>query len=419
MGEEGTMTSHISRRETCRMCGSCDLKLVFQMAPSPIGDAFITEKEIDHTQDLYPIDLFMCQDCGLTQLLDVFTWKILYKRPKYHNPGWVTSEKQMINYVNHIQRFLDLKRNSFVVEIGNYENNSLPYFYNSGMRVLCVDPSYDNSSESKLNGIEIFPEFLKRDVSAEIRDRSGPADVIIANNIIANIDDLKSMIENIRSILAPDGVFTFESIYLADLILECNFDFVYHEHLSSFSVKPVQRFFECIGMELFDVERVPAKGGSLRYFVQLADGPRAIETAVTSLIDFEEQLGLYSPKMFSTFSDTVDELKVETHSLLQDLKAKGKHIAGFGASITGTTLIYHFGIGEFLDYLIDDNPAKQGRFSPGLHLPVFSSEKLYERKPDYVVILAWRFVEPIVKKNNAYLEQGGHFIVPIPEVRII
>jgi ABC-type Fe3+-hydroxamate transport system substrate-binding protein len=123
--------------------------------------------------------------------------------------------------------------------------------------------------------------------------------------------------------------------------------------------------------------------------------------------------------MFCEFAESIDELKAETHSLLQDLRAKGKRIAGFGASITGTTLIYHFGIGEFLDYLIDDNPAKQGRFSPGLHLPVFSSEKLYERKPDYVVILAWRFVEPIVKKNNAYLEQGGHFIVPVPEVRII
>jgi len=413
------MTSVITRRKTCRMCSSRNLKLVFQMAPSPIGDAFITEKEIDHTQDLYPIDLFMCQDCGLSQLTDIIDPNILYKDYIYVTGSSFGLSEHFRSYAEDVVNQLSLPPGSLVVDIGSNDGTLLRFFKDHDMQVLGIDPASEIAQNATRAGIETLPEFFTPDLAKKIRNEYGSATLIVANNVFANIDDLNTLGEGVRTLLADDGVFTFESFYLADVIQNMVFDFIYHEHLSSFSVKPVQRFFECIGMELFDVKRVPTKGGSLRYFVQKADGPRAIETALTSLIDFEEQLGLYSPKMFSTFSDTVDELKAETHSLLQDLKAKGKHIAGFGASITGTTLIYHFGIGEFLDYLIDDNPAKQGRFSPGLHLPVFPSDALYERKPDYVIVLAWRFVEPIVKKNNAYLEQGGHFIVPVPEVRII
>ena len=413
------MTSVITRRKTCRMCSSRNLKLVFQMAPSPIGDAFITEKEIDHTQDLYPIDLFMCQDCGLSQLTDIIDPNILYKDYIYVTGSSFGLSEHFRSYAEDVVNQLSLPPGSLVVDIGSNDGTLLRFFKDHDMQVLGIDPASEIAQNATRAGIETLPEFFTPDLAKKIRNEYGSATLIVANNVFANIDDLNTLGEGIRTLLADDGFFTFESFYLADVIQNMIFDFIYHEHLSSFSVKPVQAFFECIGMELFDVKRVPTKGGSLRYFVQHEDGPRAIDTTVTSLIDFEEQLGLYSPKMFCEFAESIDELKAETHSLLQDLRAKGKRIAGFGASITGTTLIYHFGIGEFLDYLIDDNPAKQGRFSPGLHLPVFSSEKLYERKPDYVVILAWRFVEPIVKKNNAYLEQGGHFIVPVPEVRII
>jgi hypothetical protein len=174
-----------------------------------------------------------------------------------------------------------------------------------------------------------------------------------------------------------------------------------------------------MGMQLIDVQRVPTKGGSLRYTIQLAGGPRTISPIVATMLEYEREIGLSHPETFKAFLEKIDNLKQQTASHITKLKREGKTIGGYGASITGTTLIYHFGIGAYLDYLIDDNPVKQGRFSPGLHIPVYHPHLLYERKPDYVVILAWRFAEQILKKHEDFLKQGGRFIIPVPEFRII
>jgi SAM-dependent methyltransferase len=413
------MASLIPRRETCRMCGSRELELVFQLAPSPLGDLYISADRIDQMQQSYPIDLFLCRDCGLAQLLDVFPWEILFGEPRYHKPGWVLLDEHKQHFVDEMMSLLKASPNSLVIDIGSDEGALLSCFKNKEMRVLGVDPAQEAAQEATAAGIMTLPEFLTPALAHQIREKHESATIITANNVFANIDDLKAVTESIRDLLAPEGVFVFESIYLADLIQNMGFDFIYHEHLSAFSVMPIQSFFRRMGMELFDVKRIPTKGGSLRFMVQLAGASRRVEPSVASLIEFESNLGLYRPETFKFFAGKVDALKAQTLDLLRELKDQGKSIAGFGASITVTTLIYHFEIGEFLEYLVDDNPAKQGCFSPGRHLPVFSSDALYERKPDYVVILAWRFFEPIVKKNHAFLKQGGHFIVPVPKVRII
>ena len=197
------------------------------------------------------------------------------------------------------------------------------------------------------------------------------------------------------------------------------FDFFYHEHLTSFSVRPMQTIFQRVGIELVAVERVSTKGGSLRYFLQRSGGLLTKDGSVIKMLALEENMGLYRKEMFAAYADKINDLKEQTKNFLAKAKSEGKSIAGFGASITGTTLIYHFEIGDYLDYLVDDNQAKQGRFSPGLHLPVLSSPVLCERKPDYVIILAWRFSETIISKNQAYLEGGGQFLIPIPEFNLI
>jgi hypothetical protein len=250
-------------------------------------------------------------------------------------------------------------------------------------------------------------------------DDYGHATIVTANNVYANIDDLQTFTQGIRTLMASDGVFIFESFYLADVIQNMVFDFIYHEHLSAFAVKPLQSFFDQMGMELIAVKRVPTKGGSIRYFVQLKNGPRKIDSSVASTIKFENKIGLYNPETFQVFSDKVNALKMQTYNVLPKIKAQGKRIVGYGASITATTLVYHFGIGELLEYLVDDNPDKQDRFSPGLHIPVYSPEKLYHNRPDYAVILAWRFAGPIIQKHREFINQGGHFIIPVPEVKII
>ena len=408
----------ISRRETCRMCGSGDLEMVFQLKPSPIGDAFVSASRIDQVQASYPIDLFICRGCGLPQLLDVFSCELLFGDQRYHKPGWVNLDKHVQHYVDEVLSFIKPAANSLVIDIGSYEGNFLRLFKNRGLRIVGIEPTQKIARKAIANGIETFSDFLTPAVSKQIREEHGLATIITANNVFANIDDLKMVTECIRDLLAPEGVFIFESLYIADLIQNMGFDFIYHEHLSYFSVKPMQSFFQRMGMELFDVKRVPTKGGSLRFVVQHKKAARRIEPSVASLVNDENNLGLYQPETFKVFASKIDTLKIQTLDLLRDLKDRGKSIAGFGASITGTTLIYHFEMGESLEYLIDDNPEKKGCYSPGIHLPVYSSDALNECKPDYVVILAWRFVDQIVKRNQAFIKYGGHFIMPLPEVRI-
>jgi hypothetical protein len=197
------------------------------------------------------------------------------------------------------------------------------------------------------------------------------------------------------------------------------FDFIYHEHLSSFSVTPLVSFFRRHGMELIDAERVPTKGGSLRYTIQLAGGPRTPSKAVSDLLAEEEQRGVGRIETFRAFSARIEAAKNELRGLLDKLKSDGKTIAGYGASATTTTLVYHFGLGDYLDYLVDEYDRKKNTLMPGMHLPVFGPEALIERKTDYVVIIAWRYVQPILEKNRAYSDAGGRFIVPLPKLEII
>jgi C-methyltransferase C-terminal domain len=214
-------------------------------------------------------------------------------------------------------------------------------------------------------------------------------------------------------------VFVFESFYLGDLVRNMVFDFFYHEHLSAFSVVPVERLFRRHGMELIDALRVPTKGGSLRYTVQLEGGPRGVSSLVPRLQQEEEAQGLQTLELFRGFAAKIERPKGDVLSLLGRLKAEDRSIAGYGASATSTTLIYHFELGDLLEYLVDDYTAKQGLLSPGLHLEVIPSDALYERKPDVVVILAWRYYEPITRKHARFTAEGGRFVVPMPQLKVL
>jgi hypothetical protein len=213
-------------------------------------------------------------------------------------------------------------------------------------------------------------------------------------------------------------VFVFEVSYLADVVAATLFDTIYHEHLAYHSVKPLKRFFEAGGMRLFSAERVSSHGGSLRGMAGLEGGPHDEDGSVADLITLEENIGLDRAETFVDFGHNIDALGTKLKALLADIKADGKTIAGFGAPAKATTLMYHFGIGpNEIDFIVDDSPLKQGLFSPGAHIPVLPSDALYERRPDYVLILAWNFAEPIMDKHSTFLEGGGRFIVPLPELQ--
>lgn len=413
------MSATYYRRETCRLCGSHNLDVALPLTPTPLADAYVQMEQNDVEQEVYPLDLYLCRDCGFSQLCDVIRADSIYV-------DYIYETKSSLGLVDHFRHYADavLKRISppptaLVIDIGSNDGSLLQSFREQGMTVLGVDPAREIAYDATVAGVETLPEFFTADLSRKIRQERGAASIITANNIYANVDQLDEFTDGIRSLLRPDGVFIFESYYLADVIENMVFDFIYHEHLSSFSVNPLIGFFRRHGMELIDVERIATKGGSLRYTVQLADGPRPIAASVGELSAEETRRGLGKLETFERFAVSIDAAKGRLIALLDKIKSAGGTIAGYGASATSTSLIYHFGLGNFLSYLVDEYSRKQNVLSPGLHLPVLAPQTLIDRKTDYAVILAWRYFDPIVAKNRAFLDGGGHFIVPLPTLHLI
>jgi hypothetical protein len=257
-------------------------------------------------------------------------------------------------------------------------------------------------------------EFFDRSLADGIREVNGPASIITANNVYANIDDLRPFTEAVRDLLAPDGVFVFETFYLADFIDNMVFDFIYHEHLTAFALSPLIGFFQRLGMQIFDVQRVATKGGSIRVYVQLDTGKRPVTADVPALVEWEHLRGLGGIEAFMEFSHNIETAKMHLGKWLVTRLRSGLTVAGYGASPTSTTMIYSWNLGPCLDYLIDDWQGKIGTYSPGLHLPVYGWADL--QTCDYCIILAWRYADQIMARNPQY---RGTWIVPLPELRII
>jgi SAM-dependent methyltransferase len=407
------------RRDACRLCGSRNLELALRLTPTPLADSYVDAAAHRDPQPTYPLDLDLCSDCGFAQLRDVIQGEAIYIDYIYETKSSLGLVEHFQRYANAVVEQLRPAKDSLVIDIGSNDGTLLSFFKKHGLRVLGIDPAREIARMASESGIETLPDFFTPDFGRKIRNERGPATIITANNLFANVDNLSEMTETIRDLLAPDGVFVFESFYTADLIQNMVFDFIYHEHLSYFSVKPLITFFRRHGMELINAERVPTKGGSLRYTVQLAGGPRKVSSSIEELTAHEASIGLHRRESFEAFAARIDAARASLDQLLQELRAKGKKIDGYGASATTTTLEYHFGLGDKMGCIYDDYPAKQGLFSPGHHLPVLPSQAIYERKPEYVIILAWRYFEAIVEKHREFLQQGGYFIVPLPELNVL
>lgn len=412
------MNTSVFRRDNCRLCGGHDLELVLQLTPTPVGDDYVSVDRLDVVQETFPVELFLCRSCGLSQLLDVIDPEILYGE-------FIYETSISLGLIEHFQRYADevLRRvlppeGALAIDIGSNDGTLLRFFQEQGMRVLGIDPAREIAQKATASGVETLPTLFTTELARKIKNERGLATIVTANNTIANIDDLDNITEGIRDLIAPDGIFVFETGYVVDLIQAGLFDNIYHEHLSYFSVKPLESFFRRYDMELIEVERISTKGGSLRGTVQLGGGPRPLSSSVNSLINFESELSINRPEPFNVMATRINNVKEQLVSLVRDLKAQGKTIAGYGASVGVTTSLYHFDLGNLLRFIVDDNPAKHNLFSPGHHIPVFPSEAIYGRNPDYVVVLAWRYADPIINKHQTYLDQGGHFIVPLPEISV-
>jgi len=411
------MNPKIKKRTSCRLCEGNNLILVLQLEPTPPANAFVSKEELDQEQSCFHLDVYFCEDCNHIQLLDVVDPKILFENYVYVSGTSPIFVKHFENYSQNILEKYPQPSDSLIVDIGSNDGTLLRFFKNKGYKVLGIDPAKKIAQAATKNGIETLSNFFNLELSSFVQKKYGTASIITANNVFAHIDDLNTFVKNIKNLLSPSGIFVFEVSYLVDVIEKTLFDMIYHEHLSYHTVKPLIPFFEKNELELIEALRVNVHGGSLRGIVQHKGGPYPVTDSVEKCISLEEKMKMGKAKTYHEFGSNITKQKEKLRSLLLEIKSEGKKIAGFGAPAKATTLMYHFGINsENIDFIVDDNPLKQDLFSPGMHIPVVSSNWIYDKKPDYLIILAWNFADPIMKKHSAFHEAGGKFIIPLPEL---
>ena len=415
------MNVNFYRKNSCRLCNSKNLEDVIELSPTPPGNNFLSKKQLNEPEDFYPLIVRFCQNCSHVQLADVVSPEILfqddYKYVSGTSPVFVDHFRQ---YVKDILAKYSFPLRALIGDIGSNDGTCLKFFKEKGFNVLGVDPATEIAARATAQGILTVAEFFSEKIGKNILKQYGQAHLITSHNTCAHVDDLVDLVRGVRNWLHDDGLFVCEVGYLLDVYNNNWFDTIYHEHLDYHSVKPFVSFFKSLDMELISVERISPQGGSIRLYVQKDNGPYKKDSSVQEIVHLEESLGLDNVEIFRDFNNRNNANKEVLTSILRSIKDEGKHIAGYGAPTKSTTLLSHFNIGKnILDFIVDDNPLKQGKFSPGFHIPIMNSDELYEKMPDYLVILAWNFSDSIMRKHKKYKDRGGKFILPMPEAHIV
>src|SRR4051812_13330745 len=406
---------HVTRKSTCRLCGSGSFELVLPILPSAIGDAFVSQEGLKEKQEVYPLDCYLCLDCGHLQNLDVVEPEILFREYTYRTSASLGLVEHFRKYAQSVVSDLAIPKDSLVVEIGSNDGSLLKAFQVEGMRVQGIDPAREIAKAATLEGVPTLPDFFTSRVAGQLKAANGPAALFCANNVFAHIDNLSDVVTGIRTLLAPDGVFVFEVSYIVDMIDNMVFDTIYHEHVSHHALLPMETFLNRHDMTLFDVARTATKGGSIRAFAQpMSTGRRAKTSQLKTLMAEEERRGITKPQVYRDWFAAIESRKQQVIAYLDEALRAGKTIAGYGASTTTTTLLYHFELTSRIAFIVDDNSLKQGLFSPGAHIPVLPPRELALRKPDIVVILAWIYAEPIAARNGEFVRNGGTILTPLP-----
>jgi SAM-dependent methyltransferase len=401
-------------RTTCRLC-SGSTTLALELTPTPPANelrsrAFVESEE---PEELFPLPVHTCDTCGHVQLACVVDPERLFRDYPYRSGASSVFVNHLREYANDLVTRFGVPK--FVVEIGSNDGTMLRFFMgHEETEVLGVDPA----AAIGVGNAPAVRLFFTSKLAADIREEYGPADLIIANHVFAHADDLEDIAVGVRELLTDDGVFVFEVGYLVNVLRGTYFDTIYHEHLSYHHLRPLCGFFNRLGMRLFDAQAVDTQGGSVRCFVNKVkrweDGK---SDGLKKMLQYEELIGL-TPEMSGTLvrrmGAQVEKVKTELLSLLRTIKAEGYTIAGYGAPAKCVTLMHHFGFGnDVLDFIVDDSPVKHGLFTPGKHVEILPVSALYERKPDYVLVLAWNFAESILAKHR---QADWSWIVPLPKV---
>lgn len=388
---------------------------------SPLCESYVTKEELNCMERFYPLHVKVCEGCYLAQLEEYVSPEQIFSEYAYfssYSESWL---KHASNYVEMICRRRQLGAQHFCVELASNDGYLLQYFAEKEIPVLGVEPAANVARAAEKRGIPTLVEFFGREIARQMVAQDQAADLVIGNNVLAQVPDLNDFVGGIRILLKPTGVATLEFPHLGRLMEENQYDTIYHEHFSYFSLMTAEKIFAAHGLVLFDVEEIPTHGGSLRIYVQHAeDGLESVTAAVRQLREREAAMGLNRMATYDAFSEQVKASKRALLELLIRLRREQKQIVGYGAPGKGNTLLNYCGIRtDFLEYTVDRNPYKQGRFLPGTHIPICEPSRIRETRPDYILILPWNLRTEIVEQLSYVKEWGAKFVVPIPAAKVL
>jgi SAM-dependent methyltransferase len=405
---------------SCRFCAAPLCTTFVDLGTSPLCESFLRAEDLNRMEPFYPLHAWVCDACLLVQLEEYVSGADIFTEYAYfasYSESWLAHVRR---YADAITARLGLDATSRVIEVGSNDGYLLQWFVAKGIPVLGIDPALNVVEQARARGVPSLARLFTAALARELAAEGTQGDLVCGKNVMAQVTDLNDFVDGLRLILKPRGVITVEFPHLMRLIEENQFDTIYHEHFSYFSLLTTERLFAAHGLTLFDVEEVPTHGGSLRVYARHAgDDSRPVSERVMALRAREITAGFDRIERYTAFTQQVHETKRRLLEFLIATRRAGKFIAGYGAPGKGNTLLNYCGIRtDFIEYTVDRNPYKHGRFLPGTHIPIFPPEKIFETRPDYVLILPWNVREEIMAQMAGIREWGGQFVVPIPDVKV-
>ena len=409
------------RKTSCRYCTSPLPEPFLDLGQTPLANSFLKKEELSQKEFVCPLRLAWCSRCWLVQLCDAVPAEKMFRNYLYVSSTTETFKKHFAEYAQKAKaKLLNASAPLLAVDIGSNDGLLLSCYQKEGMTAVGVEPAVNLSQEANRKGIATLNDYFGARAVEKILKDYGPADMVSGNNVFAHIDDIHDVCRNVAKLLKPQGIFVIEFPYLAVMLEKMVFDMIYHEHLSYIAVTPLRYLFHQFHLEIFAIETVSSHGGSLRVFIQKKGAGRPVSSKVDAMLHEESNKGYGSPEVYRQFAERVYGVKRGLVAFVDQIKSQKKSISGYGAPAKGNTLINFCGFNAHqIDYIVDDNPLKQGLFSPGAKIPVVPAAYRSQHPTDYVILFAWNFAEEIIRKLQLLREKGVQFMIPLPEPKIV
>lgn len=404
----------------CRFCNK-ELTHVFaDLGFSPLANSLLHKDELNTDEQFYPLKAFVCTSCFLVQLEE-------YENPDNIFTNYVYFSSYSESWLKHAEKYVDtitnrfkFDHNSLVIEIASNDGYLLQYFMKKGVPILGIEPAKNIAKIAQEKKIPTITKFFGTDTAKELVGQGTKADLLIGNNVLAHVPNLNDFVKGLKILLKENGIITMEFPHLLQLIRQNLFDTIYHEHFSYLSLFTVQMIFKFHGLDIFDVEEIPTHGGSLRIYAKhIENNQLSASPSIVNILRKEEEFGLRNLSTYINFISKIEKVKKDLTNFLLTVKRSGKIVVGYGAPAKANTLLNYCKIGsDLIQYTVDRSPYKQGLYLPGTHIPIMQPEKIFETKPDYILIFPWNLKGEIMEQLNNIHEWGGKFVIPIPELRI-